>query len=386
MKGRRIKRLLTALAVALALISPNVVLTVPAQAASSYRVTFDANGGFGTMTSQSVSIRGSKLSSVKFIRDDFKFAGWALSPAGAVKYKNKAVFKPRKKTTLYAKWTLTATAPVLAGHTLGSLYWSDQFQGVAGSKINPANWTARYCGHADTNGGGTCHNGEPQWYTPDAIALDGTTAGNAVITTKRVTSAPPNSGDCLASPCHYTSGRFDTQGKVSFKFGYIEARIKMPTGGANWPAFWALGDSISSVGWPLSGEIDIAEQGGNLPMRASTAVHYSSVNQATCCGNHRYIVQDLVNVANYQTDFHTYGMAWLPSRMEFYVDRQKFYTVTPSDINGGAWVFDLPFFLILNNATGGFGGDYTGWSQSQMTIDYVQAWTLDGQGELIRHQ
>ena len=161
--------------------------------------------------------------------------------------------------------------------------------------------------------------------------------------------------------------------------------MQMPVGGANWPAFWALGDSMSSVGWPLAGEIDIAEEGGNLPMRASSAVHYSTVNQATCCGNHLYEYSQLLNVANYQTSFHTYGLAWSPSKMEFYVDRQLFWTVTPSTLRSNVWSFNSPFFLILNNATGPFGGNWDGWSQSQTKIDYVRAWKLDGQGTVTKH-
>jgi beta-glucanase (GH16 family) len=215
--------------------------------------------------------------------------------------------------------------------------------------------------------------------------LDGSEQGNAVITTKRVTSAPANSGQCLAAPCRFVSGRFDTQGKVSFQYGYIEARIKMPVGGTNWPAFWALGDSITEVGWPLSGEIDIAEQGGDRPTRNSSAVHYSNQDIATCCDNHRYVVGEILDEANYQSDFHTYGMAWTPDLMQFYVDRELYWTVYPGNMGQHYWVFNEPFFLILNNATGPFGGNYTGWQTSETKIDYVRAWQLDGEGTVIRH-
>lgn len=39
----------------------------------------------------------------------------------------------------------------------------------------------------------------------------------------------------------------------------MEARISVPTFNGVWPAFWMLGDSISSVGWPNCGELDIME-------------------------------------------------------------------------------------------------------------------------------
>ena len=93
----------------------------------------------------------------------------------------------------------------------------------------------------------------------------------------------------------------------------------------------------------------------------------------------------MVNGTNYQTDFHTYGLAWAPNSMQLYIDRQLVWTVTPSTLPNSVWSFNNPFFLILNNATGGFGGSYDGWATSQMTIDYVRAWQLDWQGSVTRH-
>jgi len=363
------------------LAAPN--LSNSASAASSYTVTFNSNGGTGVMGKQTITTKGKKLSANKFVKDTHRFIGWSLTKTGKIRYYNTALVKPKSKLTLYAQWTPTTKTPVLSGLKVGKLLWSDSFKGKSGGLINSKNWTARYCGHDANNGGGTCHNNEKQWYTPDAIRLDGSAQGNAVITSKKVTVAPANSGSCMNPPCSFTSGRFDTQKKVSFKYGYIEARIKMPAGGGNWPAFWALGDSMSEVSWPRAGEIDIAEQGGNLPMRNSAAVHFSVTELG---GGHRYIWGEEVNQANYQSGFHTYGLAWLPDRMEFYVDRQLFWTVTPANVQG-YWAFNKPFFLILNNAvqgTAGFGGNYSGWAQSQTVIDYVHAWQLNGQGSVVQ--
>jgi uncharacterized repeat protein (TIGR02543 family) len=346
-------------------------------------VTFDANGGSGVMGKQTLPTKGKALSVNKFVRDTHRFIGWSLTKTGSVRYYNKSVVKPTKKLTLYAQWTPTVKTPMLAGHKVGKLLWSDSFTGKAGGLIDQTTWTARYCGHDANNGGGTCHNNEKQWYIPEAIRLDGSKQGNAVITSKKVTGTPANAGSCMNPPCSFTSGRFDTQKKVSFKYGYIEARIKMPAGGGNWPAFWALGDSMSEVSWPRAGEIDIAEQGGNLPMRNSAAVHFSVTEFG---GGHRYIWGEEVNQANYQTGFHTYGLAWQPGRLEFYVDRELFWTATPSNVQG-YWPFDKPFFLILNNAvqgSAGFGGSYSGWAESKTEIDYVRAWQLNGQGSVVK--
>ena len=371
------------LGITLVVLIGSISIVTQAGAASTHTITFNANAGLGTMPTLKVPTSGRALPSAKFIRDGFRFAGWALNPNGVVKYKDKAVLKPKSKLTLFARWTSIIPTPELLHYSVGKLLWSESFSGPAQSKVSNANWTTRYCGHSAANGGGSCF-GESQYYTPDAIALDGSEQGNAVITTKRVTSAPANSGQCLAAPCRFVSGRFDTQGKVSFKYGYIEARIKMPAGGTNWPAFWALGDSITDVGWPLSGEIDIAEQGGDRPTRNSSAVHYSNQDIATCCDNHRYVVGDIVDEANYQSEYHTYGIAWTPDQMQFYVDRELFFTVFPGNVGEHHWVFNEPFFLILNNATGPFGGDYTGWQTSETKIDYVRAWQLDGYGSVIK--
>ncbi len=355
-----------------------------ASASGTHQITLMPNGSTSSTKVIKTSAHSYKLPKVSFSRPGYSFVGWAKTLRGPKVYSDRATVRFTSSIKLYAIWKeVLPTAPNVVGHTVGSLLWHEEFRGASGSAIDSNSWTARYCGLEASNGGGTCHNNEPQWYLPSAVALDGTSAGNAVITTKRVYSAPVG-GICKAwSGCQFTSARFDTQGKVAFKYGYIEARIKMPAGGRNWPAFWALGDSMNDVGWPRAGEIDIAEQGGNLPMRNSAAVHFSVTEFG---GGHRYIWGEELNQANYQTGFHTYGLAWLPGRLEFYVDRELFWTATPTNVQG-YWPFDKPFFLIFNNAvqgSAGFGGNYSGWAESQTVIDYVHAWQLNGQGSVVK--
>lgn len=380
----RLLSLLAGLAVLLGVLAP----AGSAQAVTTYRISFMANGGTGSMSSQLIPSTGGNLKKNTFTRSGYSFLGWAKSTQGIVAYNNSGRIKPTASIKLYAKWLKinvpTPTPPVVSGHSVGSLLWSEEFKGASGGLVNSKIWTSRFCGHSSANGGGTCHNSEPQWYTPDAVRLDGTTQGNVVITTKRTTVAPAGA-TCMVGQCYYTSGRFDTQGKVSFKYGYIETRIQMPKGGANWPAFWMLGDKIVDEQWPVAGEIDIAEQGGHQPWRNSAAVHYAtSYNPGECCGNHQYQVGDRVSNVDYSAGFHTYGLAWLPDRLEFYVDGVKFWTLTKTNLGNSHWAFNDYFFIILNNATGAFGGDWSGWSQSQMTIDYVRAWKLDSQGAVIQ--
>jgi beta-glucanase (GH16 family) len=383
-------RRLTGLAVLFALMFGFLAVSPePGLAATSSRVTFSANGGYGSMSSQLVPRTGANLKKNTFKRTGYRFIGWAKSPQGVMVYKDSARIRPLTALKLYAKWLKIAAAPApkptVTGHTVGDFLWSDEFKGAAGGSLNSAVWTSRFCGHDGTNGGGTCHNNEPQWYYPGANKLDGSAQGNLVITTDR-TDVAPEGATCLASSCQFKSGRFDTQGKVSFKYGYIEARIKMPRGGTNWPAYWMLGDKMSTAGWPVAGEIDIAEQGGHQPWRNSAAVHYATANEpGACCGNHVYQYGEEVSDVDYSADFHTYGLGWLPDRLEFYADGTMFWWLDREDIGANYWAFNDYFFVIFDNATGAFGGAWDGWVQSKMYIDYVRAWQLDGQGAVVKH-
>ena len=267
-----------------------------------------------------------------------------------------------------------ATTPSQPAFVKGSLLWSDEFNSGAGS-LDSSKWTSRICGQTPANGGGTCHNNEQQIYIPAANTVDG--SGNAVITTNYTTS-PPAGSVCLAwTSCSFTSGRFDTQGKVSFQYGVIEARIQNPAGGANWPAVWLLGTDITSVGWPASGEIDIME--GHSGSLVSGAIHWSN-GSADAYDSANYSGSDFASA------YHVYSLYWLENYIALYVDGNKFLEETNSSLSQpGAWAFNHPFFLIFNNAVSppnGFGGTYDNWQSSQMKIDYVRYYQLNGFGTI----
>jgi beta-glucanase (GH16 family) len=277
-----------------------------------------------------------------------------------------------------------AEIPKVAGLVIGKLLWSDEFQGQAGSQASSTSWTPRRCGHAASNGGGTCHNNEQQYYIPEAIAQDGSVNGNLIITTKRITQPPANAGICYVGLCSFTSGRLDTQGKHSFKYGFIESRIKMPAGSGNWPAFWMLGDNINQVGWPYSGEMDIVEIHSDRPSIVTSATHFSATDTPNkCCDNHRFVF-DEVNFGrvDVSSDYHTYAIAWLPNSISYYFDGQLVSNTTPSRVSG-KWVFNEKFFLILNNAVGSFGGSWANLQSSTMSIDWVRSYQLNGYGEVF---
>ena len=270
---------------------------------------------------------------------------------------------------------------------IGKLLWSDEFLGGAGTAVDSATWTARYCGFEDANGGGACFNDESQYYLPETVALNGSESGTALITTTHVTQAPPM-GTCRGSVCAFTSGRFDTLDKVAFKYGYIEARIKMPVGGGNWPAFWMLGAVRSDTGALLPGEVDITEGFGNAPKRISGAAHYpTGLIAGTCCTLQVTHAGAVVEGADFTADYHLYAIAWLPDELYFYVDGKRFFSVSNLSAQSSFWPFNRFYFLILNNAVtynSGFGGAYDGWTSSQMSIDWVRQYELAGHGELLR--
>jgi len=279
-----------------------------------------------------------------------------------------------------------AEKPKVQGLVIGNLLWSDDFKGSKDSSINSKNWSARNCHRTPFGmGGGACFDSEVVYYAPSAIKLDGSQDGAAVISTTRIKGPlPSDAGTCLTSYCAFVSGRFDTHGKVAFQYGFIEARIKMPAGSGNHPAFWMLGDNINQVGWPTSGEMDITEIRGNDPYTTTSATHYStSYLPNTCCFNHRYNVASLGVGADVSAGFHTYAVAWLPDSISYYVDNRLISTTTPQNV-GAHWGFNDKFFLILNNAVNAnFSGSWENLQSSTMTIDWVRSYQLNGQGQVF---
>jgi beta-glucanase (GH16 family) len=236
------------------------------------------------------------------------------------------------------------------------LTWSDEFEGEAGTMPNPSRWTFDI-GTGD-NGWG---NGEFQYYTdrPENVSLDG--EGNLVITAKKE----------LFSGSQYTSARIKTEGLFDQAYGRFEARIKTPFGRGLWPAFWMLGADFSSVGWPQTGEIDIMEYRGQEP----TKIHGSLHGPGYSAGN---AITDSFTLADsrFDTQYHLFAVEWFEDRIDYYVDDIRYQSIDRSEVSG-EWVFDKPFFLILNVAV---GGTFVGPPSSQtpfpqkMTVDYVRVY------------
>lgn len=169
----------------------------------------------------------------------------------------------------------------------------------------------------------------------------------------------------------YTSAKIVTKGKFEQKYGRFEAKIRVPYGQGIWPAFWLLGNDIDEVGWPQCGEIDIMEYRGQEPTLLHGSVHgpgYSGGNPVTKTYE---LVSD-----RFDTGFHIFGIEWGPKYINYYVDDVLYNQITPEDADG-EWVFDHPFYIIINLAVGGsFAGSpnaETVFPQT-MLIDYVRVY------------
>jgi beta-glucanase (GH16 family) len=241
------------------------------------------------------------------------------------------------------------------------LVWSDEFNGTNGSSPDPANWTFDI-------GGGGWGNQELESYTNRPVNTH-IQDGNLVITALRETYTGP---DGITRP--YTSARLKTQNLFSQAYGKFEARIKIPYGQGMWPAFWMLGSNFDQVPWPASGEIDIMENIGKEPSTIHGTVHgpgYSGDNGITGAFT-------LPDAARFSDDFHIFAVEWEPTQIRFYVDSTLYMTVSTSDLPAGTtWVFNHPFFIILNVAVGGGwpgNPDATTVFPQTMLVDYVRVY------------
>lgn len=233
-----------------------------------------------------------------------------------------------------------------------TLVWSDEF---SGSSINTSNW-----GFDLGNGG--FGNNELQNYT-NRTQNARIENGMLVIEARR-----ENLGGS-----QFTSARMKTQGLRSFGINtWVEARINAPEGQGVWPAFWMLGNSISTVGWPSCGEIDIMEIQGQNPFRNFGTMHWADVN-----GAHASFGGMFNSSNSLSAGFHTYAISRTGSSIKWYVDRVQYFE---GNIAGGinsTSEFQSQFFVILNVAVGGnFVGNPNAGTvfPQQMQVDWVRVW------------
>jgi len=233
------------------------------------------------------------------------------------------------------------------------LVWSDEFSGPAGQSPDSTKW--------DYDIGTNWGNNQLEYDTdrPENVSLDGQ-GRLAIVARKESYEGQP-----------YTSARIVTRGKFEPTYGRIEARILLPIGQGIWPAFWMLGTNIGTVGWPDCGEVDIMEYRGQEPTVTHGSLHgpgYAGGNPIT----RPYVLPD----GQFNQGFHDFAVEWGENYMEWLVDGNLFLVVRPKDVPG-EWVFNQPFYLILNLAVGGNWvgppNDQTVFPQT-MLIDYVRVY------------
>ncbi|HEY9063158.1 MAG TPA: family 16 glycosylhydrolase [Pseudobacteroides sp.] len=232
------------------------------------------------------------------------------------------------------------------------LVWNDEFDGANGSKPDSSKWTY------DIGGSGWGNN-ELQYYTSNVknAYID---SGNLII--KAIAES--------YNGMNYTSARLKTLGKFEAQYGKFEAKMKLPFGQGIWPAFWMLGNDINSTSWPACGEIDIMEFIGKEPANI-----YGTIHGPDYCGGEGKSAK--TTVASLSQEYHTFSIEWEPEVIRWYVDGKLYHTATASSVSPNKWVYDHPFFMILNLAVGGNwpgSPDSTTNFPQTLTVDYVRVY------------
>jgi beta-glucanase (GH16 family) len=217
-------------------------------------------------------------------------------------------------------------------------------------------------------GGSGWGNHELEAYTnrPENVHVEG---GNLVITARKESYM----GTDIINR-QYTSGRVKTAGLFEQKYGRFEARIQIPRGQGMWPAFWLLGNNLGTIDWPSCGEIDVMENVGDAPTEIQGSLNgpgYSAANAISEAYK--------LPTGKFADAFHIFAVEWESNVVRFYVDGNLYETKTPADLaKGKAWVYDHPFFIVLNLA---IGGDWPGSPDDttvfpqRMLVDYVRVYT-----------
>ncbi len=235
------------------------------------------------------------------------------------------------------------------------LIWQDDFEGPAGQLPDPDRWVF----DVGTDWG----NAQLEFDTDRAenVSLDGD--GHLAITAREEAYGGQD----------YTSGRIKTKGLFEQTYGRFEARIWLPEGQGIWPAFWMLGANIDEVGWPACGEIDIMEYLGHEPH-----VLHGTIHGPGHYGGSAISARHALSQGGFNLGFHEFAVEWHEGTITWLVDGYDYHTVTPDDLpHGATWVYDRPFFMLLNLAVGGrWPGppDESTVFPQTMLVDYVRVY------------
>lgn len=237
-----------------------------------------------------------------------------------------------------------------------NLVWEDEF---SGSSLDVTKWEYQ-------TGGDGFGNNELQYYTNgDNVMVSG---GTLKITAQEDTgNAYPGN--------NYTSSRIRTRNRGDWRYGKMEARIKLPQGQGIWPAFWMMPTDNVYGNWPSSGEIDIMEYLGHETNITYGTCHYGNAyNDKGSLGNSTTLPSGVFPDA-----FHTFSIEWEPGEIRWYLDGSQFHSANSShpDFQNHTWPFDQEFHFILNVAVGGQwpgAPDETTVFPQTMEVDWVRVY------------
>lgn len=238
------------------------------------------------------------------------------------------------------------------------LTFSDEFD-----RIDSSVWTIE-------TGGDGFGNYELQWYSNGdnvRIEYDSQINSNVLV----IEARKELGGPCWwGQRCQYTSGKLVTRYKKSFQYGRIEARMKLPRVQGIWPAFWMLGDAYNTRSWPQGGEIDIMEH-VNTNNITSGALHGPGYSGSTPITGH------LEHSVSIDSTYKVYAIEWDKDGIAWYVDDTEFYRVSKAEVQQyGEYVYDQPFWLLLNMAVGGSwpGNPDSDFPTTRMYVDYIRVY------------
>ena len=257
--------------------------------------------------------------------------------------------------------TIAENFSVSPGDTL-TLIWSDEFDGES---LDPETWFFATGDGSEVGLPGGWGNAELQYYLPDNAQLE----DGVLKITARVESI-----DGL----NYTSARINTEDRFAFRYGRIEASIKLPSGQGLWPAFWMLPQDSPYGEWAAKGEIDIVEAvnlDGSNGNEIFATIHYGGEFPANQSSSVTYVPGPDVT-----EDFHTYALEWDETEIRWYFD-DSLYAVQNNWFSTAAPYpapFDQPFHILLNLAV---GGNFPGFAvdtsvfPATMEVDWVRVYS-----------
>jgi beta-glucanase (GH16 family) len=286
----------------------------------------------------------------------------------------------------------TITMELLDNHTTATddvlpenwqLIWSDEFDDPVGTMPDALIWQPEI-GDGMLNGLTGWGNAELEYYTDSSENTSADGEGNLVITARKIDAESSNLL-CWYGPCEYTSARLITRDRLELEYGRVEARIKLPSGQGLWSAFWLLGNNLDEVSWPQSGEIDILENIGREPATAYGTLHGPGYSGSEGIG----AGYDLAD-GNLSDDFYVYAVEWSPDQIRWFIDDTNYFTATPESLpDGTEWVYNHPFFIILNLAVGGNwpgAPDETTTFPQTMQVDYLRVFGSPSTAERFEYR